>query len=173
MKKSGEPSFSSHSLPSSLKGLWGFQELLPLFLCLEILRTGPGFSAGEESLCYSVLEVVRFICFVGVSMLLISGRNSHPWINTLLSTDCHSKAAVQKTNIPNLRKLLKAMTETPKTFATAQKSSSVLAHIQASASWTDAGPQKHTQLNIQNFYIDTNNKAESIITHSHHTSLAQ
>ncbi len=68
-EKWGESSFSSHScsLPSSLRGLWGFQELLPLFLCLEILRTDPRFSVREESLCYSVLEVVCFICFIGVS----------------------------------------------------------------------------------------------------------
>lgn len=65
------------------------------------------------------------------------------------------------------------MTKTPKTFAIAQKGSSVLARVQASASRTDAGPQKHTQLNIQNLYIDTNNKAESTKTHSHHTSFAQ
>lgn len=67
------PPTPSSSLPSFIsQRALRFQELLPLFLCLEILRTGPRFSVGEESLLYSVLEVVRFICFVGVIVLLFS-----------------------------------------------------------------------------------------------------
>ncbi len=90
-EKWGESSFSSHScsLPSSLRGLWGFQELLPLFLCLEILRTDPRFQSGRKasaipcwkSFVSSALLVL--VLYAAYFRMQQSSLNKHPTLDWL------------------------------------------------------------------------------------------
>ncbi len=101
-----------------------------------------GFQSGRKASAipcwksFASSALLVLVLYAAYFRMQQSSLNKHPTLDWLPQ---YSICAVNQHSW--LRKLLKSMTKTPKTFAIAQKGSSVLAHVQASSSRTDAGPQ--------------------------------